>query len=85
MYVGRLLGLGGVGLMVSGREKPVAGAGATGLMMAPLLSNSICPIGVATTGGTAVGSSNWSYTSQVLSVAVFWKYRLTGLATPWLS
>src|SRR3989344_2977697 len=82
---GRLLGLGGVGFTFSVSGKPVAGGVATGAVMAPLLSNVIWPIGVATTGGTAVGSSSWSYTSQVLSVAVFWKYRLTGLATPWLS
>ena len=78
LKAGRLLGLGGEGSTDSVSPKPVAGAGATGPVMAPLLSNVMVPL-------EGAARSSESYTSHSLSVAVFWKYRVTGTATPWLS
>ena len=79
------MGLAGLGSTDSVSWNPVAGGVATGPVILPLPSNVIWPTGVATTGGVAVGSSSSVYTSQVLAVEVFWKYRFTVVATPWLS
>ena len=58
--------------------EPVVGALGVTLVSLPLASNTALPMGVA------VASSELK-TFQVLPVASFSKYRLTGIAVPWVS